>query len=197
MQPLPISWTNCASPLGPMVLAATPAGLCGVWFDGQQHFDGPAADWRHDPADATLIAAAAQLDDWFAGRRQVFDLPLDPHGTEFQRAVWSAIAQIGFGQSLAYGDVAASLGRPTASRAVGAATGRNPISIIVPCHRLLGRNGALTGYAGGLARKVALLAFEAGEPGLWRDVADAAPTRMAPAPRPGAAIGAHLRRAAP
>jgi methylated-DNA-[protein]-cysteine S-methyltransferase len=163
MNPSPITWSAYASPLGAMVLAATSAGLCGVWFEGQQHFDGPATDWRHDPADTTLIVAAAQLDDWFAGRRQAFDLPLDPQGTAFQRAVWSAIAQIGFGRSQAYGEVAATLGRPSASRAVGAATGRNPISIIVPCHRLLGRSGALTGYAGGLERKQALLAFEAGE----------------------------------
>jgi len=169
MKQPPIRWAAYASPLGAMTLAATPAGLCGVWFDGQQHFDGPAADWQHDAADATLIETATQLDDWFAGRRQAFDLPLDPHGTEFQRAVWSALVQIGFGRSLAYGDVAAQIGRPTATRAVGAATGRNPISIVVPCHRLIGRSGALTGYAGGLARKVALLAFEAGEPGLWRD----------------------------
>ena len=155
-----------------MILATTDAvdppaagatgGLCGAWFVGQRHFDGPAADWRRDDAHPLLRAAADQLQAWHAGRRRTFDLPLAPVGTAFQQAVWAALARLPFGTTTAYGALAAAVGRPAAARAVGAATGRNPLSIIVPCHRLVGRDGALTGYAGGLERKRALLAFEAG-----------------------------------
>ncbi|MEX8517672.1 MAG: methylated-DNA--[protein]-cysteine S-methyltransferase [Leptothrix sp. (in: b-proteobacteria)] len=156
-------WTRRATPLGPMILAASDAGLQGAWFEGQAHFDGVAPQWLEQPEHAVLRQAAAQLDAWYAGQRTGFDLPLAPQGTSFQQAVWQAIAQVGFGATQGYGAVAAVIGKPAAARAVGAATGRNPLSIIVPCHRLVGRSGALTGYAGGLARKRALLAFEAGD----------------------------------
>jgi methylated-DNA-[protein]-cysteine S-methyltransferase len=149
-----------------MVLACSEAGLCGAWFIGQRHFDGPAPDWRRDDQHPLLQSAAAQLTDWYAGRRRDFTLPLAPAGTPFQQAVWAELARIGYGRTHTYGEVAATLGRPAASRAVGAATGRNPLSIIVPCHRLVGRGGALTGYAGGLDRKRTLLAFEAGPAGV-------------------------------
>ncbi len=154
-------WKSIASPLGPIVLAAVPEGLIGAWFPGQAHFAGVQPDWRHDRAAAGLIDAERQLAEWFAGRRRDFDLPLAPVGTPFQRQVWAAIRRVAYGATTSYGSVAAELGQSQAARAVGAATGRNPFSIIVPCHRLVGQRGALTGYAGGLDKKRALLAFEA------------------------------------
>lgn len=168
----PVAWTRRATPLGPMVLAADAAGLIGAWFDGEKHFRGPGSDWIQDDAHPLLDEAAVQMRDWFAGRRRDFDLPLAPRGSDFQQAVWRQIATVGWGRTRSYGEVARAIGRPSASRAVGAATGRNPLTIIVPCHRLLGGSGALTGYAGGLERKRALLAFEAGAPALWTSVAD-------------------------
>ena len=158
-----ICWSELATPLGPMLLAASDLGLHGAWFSGQAHFDGVAPDWIARPDHALLQAAAAQLDEWYAGQRRDFELPLAPLGTPFQQSVWQGLRGIGYGQTGRYGALAAQLGRAGAARAVGAATGRNPISIIIPCHRLLGSGGALTGYAGGLARKRALLAFEAGD----------------------------------
>ncbi len=168
----PIRWTRHAIALGPLVLAANEAGLAGIWFEGQRHFDGPQAGWRRDDGDALLRETACQLDDWCAGRRRDFALPLAPVGTTFQRAVWRGLCEIGHGQRLSYGELAARLGRPLASRAVGAATGRNPMSLVIPCHRLVGGQGAMTGYAGGLHRKVALLAFEAGQGALRIDAVE-------------------------
>lgn len=155
-------WIEHSTPLGEMILAADENGLVGAWFPGQAHFAGVAAGWREDPSDAVLGLAAGQLDDWFAGRRRAFELPLAPRGTPFQLQVWRQIARLGFNRTASYGELAAALARPQAARAVGAATGRNPLSIIIPCHRLLARNGALTGYAGGVERKRALLDFESG-----------------------------------
>lgn len=111
-----------------------------------------------------LVRAAAQLAEYFAGERAEFDIPLAPRGTGFQRLVWAALEQIPFGETRSYGELAAGLGRPSASRAVGAANGKNPISILVPCHRVIAGSGALTGYAGGLAAKRWLLAHEARMP---------------------------------
>ena len=148
------------SPLGPMVLAATPIGLAGVWFDGQRHQPDPGA-WPAAPSHPVLQAAQAQLAAYFAGTRSRFDLPLDlGQGTTFQQSVWHTLLQIPYGATLSYGALAAAIGKPSAVRAVGAAVGRNPVSIIVPCHRVLGAHGALTGYAGGLERKTALLQGE-------------------------------------
>ena len=163
------------SPLGPMLLAVSPQGLCGVWFLDQKHFPPVTAlqatqltstaaarstDTASD-AHAWLDQAAQQLADYFAGQRQHFDLPLDlSAGSAFQQSVWHALLAIGRGQTESYGELATRVGRPSAARAVGAAVGRNPISIIVPCHRVVGSNGSLTGYAGGLDRKVALLQLE-------------------------------------
>lgn len=155
-------WTTLSTPLDTMLLAASESGLQGAWFVGQRHFDGPAEDWQRSDQHPLLCEAAAQLSAWYAGQRRTFDLPLAPIGTPFQQAVWAELARIAHGSTRTYGELAASLGRPTASRAVGAATGRNPLSIIIPCHRLVGRDGTLTGYAGGLDRKRALLAFESG-----------------------------------
>jgi methylated-DNA-[protein]-cysteine S-methyltransferase len=147
------------SPLGPLLLARTAAGLAGVWFDDQQHH--PAA-WTapHAPADPLLRRTAQQLSQYFEGESVRFDAPLDLHGTAFQRRVWQALLRIERGATRRYGEIAAMVGEPAAARAVGAAVGRNPLSIIVPCHRVLGVGGALTGYAGGLGRKVALLEIE-------------------------------------
>lgn len=155
-------WIAHDTPLGSMVLAGCSSGLIGAWLVGQAHFGGIPPDWLEDPHASLLRDAATQFDEWFAGTRRQFDLPLAPVGTAFQHAVWREIARVGFGETCAYGEIATALGKPGAARAVGAATGRNPLTIIVPCHRLVGSHGALTGYAGGLARKRALLAFEAG-----------------------------------
>jgi methylated-DNA-[protein]-cysteine S-methyltransferase len=155
--------THTTSPLGELLLACNDQGLCGVWFEGQRH--GPQTqvvqDWQPAPDHPLLQATAAQLQDYFAGRRTVFDLPLDlSHGTTFQQAVWQALLDIEAGSYQSYGQLASHLNNPQAVRAVGAAVGRNPVSIIVPCHRVLGSTGQLTGYAGGLERKRALLQLE-------------------------------------
>ena len=151
------------TPLGPMTAAATSNGLAGLWFDGQRHHPGPL-DAPVNECDPFIVRARRELAAYFASateRAHGFDVPLDPQGTPFQRDVWRLLRTIGAGQRSTYGELAASLGHPTAARAVGAAIGRNPLSIIVPCHRVLGRDGSLTGYAGGLERKSALLRLEA------------------------------------
>jgi methylated-DNA-[protein]-cysteine S-methyltransferase len=148
------------SPLGPLLLARTRDGLAGAWFDAQKHHpDAIDAPVRND--DPLLIATAHQLRAYFAGETSDFDIALDLQGTEFQRSVWAELLRIEPGSTCSYGDIARRLGTPSASRAVGAAVGRNPVSIIVPCHRVVGSTGALTGYAGGLDRKTALLRIEA------------------------------------
>lgn len=148
--------------LGPITLAATDDGLAGAWFEGQRHHP-DTAPWPRDDAHPVLREAARQLAQFFDGRRQHFELPLDlHHGTAFQQAVWRVLLDIAPGHTSSYGAIARRIGRPTAVRAVGAAVGRNPISVIVPCHRVLGADGSLTGYAGGLERKAALLELESG-----------------------------------
>lgn len=159
---------HCAdvdSPLGPLCVAASPLGLVGVWFHDQRHAPDAALlrQWQRNPAHPLLREAGAQLRDYFDRARRQFDLPLDlSHGTAFQQTVWRGLLAIGSGQTLSYGELARRLGQPAAVRAVGAAVGRNPLSVVVPCHRVLGATGALTGYAGGLSRKVALLQLETG-----------------------------------
>jgi methylated-DNA-[protein]-cysteine S-methyltransferase len=154
--------TSYDSPLGLIILAASDNKLIGVWFDGQRHQPDPSA-WPIAPAQTVLKQATAQLTEYFAGRRTIFELPLDlSSGSIFQQAVWRALQKIPYGATRSYGALSADIGRPTAVRAVGAAVGRNPFSIIVPCHRVLGSGGALTGYAGGLERKTALLQLEGG-----------------------------------
>ncbi len=149
-----------ASPLGPMTLAATSKGLAGVWFDGQKHMP-DTRGWPEQPDHPVLQQAQNELAQYFAGQRPRFDLPLDlGRGTDFQQQVWQGLLDIPAGQTLSYGALGTRIGRPAAVRAVGAAVGRNPISIIVPCHRVVGADGALTGYAGGLERKTALLKLE-------------------------------------
>lgn len=149
------------SPLGAMTLLGTEAAVCAVLFAGQRH---EAAHLR--PAEAGEPAAITrmrrELDAYFTGRLLHFTTPLAPQGAPFQAAVWLALLDIPFGQTASYGALAGRLGKPQASRAVGAAVGRNPIAIAIPCHRVVGANGQLTGYAGGLDRKRALLALEGG-----------------------------------
>jgi methylated-DNA-[protein]-cysteine S-methyltransferase len=148
------------SPLGPMLLAATDSGVAGVWFEGQRH--GPdSTGWVDQPGHPMLRQARQQLADYFAGQRDGFDLPLDLRlGTAFQQSVWQALLRIPRGETTSYGELSRRVGRPQAARAVGAAVGRNPVSVVVPCHRVVGTGGALTGYAGGLERKSALLKLE-------------------------------------
>ena len=147
------------SPLGPMLLARTEHGLAGVWFEGQKDHPGElSAPVRQQ--DPLLSAVAHQLRGYFAGRSMRFDVPIDLQGTPFQRSVWQALLGIAAGRTASYGDIARQLGSPLAVRAVGGAVGKNPLSVIVPCHRVIGADGAITGYAGGLDRKRALLALE-------------------------------------
>ncbi len=155
-----VSFDCIESPLGMLRLAATPAGLASIGFTGETGMPSPGQDWVRDPASPVLRRAAAQLAEYFAGRRRVFDLTLAPSGTPFQHAVWKAIATVPAGETISYTELARRAGHPGSFRAVGAATGRNPIAIVVPCHRIVGADGSLTGYAGGLARKRALLALE-------------------------------------
>ncbi|KQT31950.1 cysteine methyltransferase [Sphingomonas sp. Leaf412] len=148
------------SPVGMLTLVADDAALVAIlWPD-----DPPARVPLSTPGDGTdhpvLAAAACQLTEYFAGARTAFDLPLAPRGTDFQRAVWDQLAFIPFGETRSYADIARAVGRPVATRAVGAANGRNPLSIVLPCHRVVGSSGALTGFAGGLPAKRWLLAHE-------------------------------------
>jgi methylated-DNA-[protein]-cysteine S-methyltransferase len=148
------------SPVGLLTLVASAAGLAGVYFDGHAH-GGPPAGLRGEAP--VLAEARRQLDAYFAGKRSAFDLRLAPEGAAFQQRVWALLLRIPFGETNTYGALAALSGNPNAARAVGAAVGRNPLSIIVPCHRVVGASGALTGFAGGLDRKRWLLAHEQGE----------------------------------
>lgn len=153
-------YVRFATPLGSMLAAATDKGLCGLWFDGQRHLPDMAA-WRLAPQHPLLQHTAAFMDDYFAGSMAQFSLPLDlAAGTPFQQAVWLALLQIPPGVTTSYRALSQTLGRPSAVRAVAGAVGRNPVSVLVPCHRVLGTDGTLTGYAGGLERKTALLQLE-------------------------------------
>jgi methylated-DNA-[protein]-cysteine S-methyltransferase len=145
------------SPVGRLLLAADEAGLRKVLFDGE-----PASDWREDPA--SLAETVRQLRAYFAGELRDFDLPLAPEGTAFQLRVWRELRNIPYGQTISYGELARRVGSPRGSRAVGLANGANPISIVVPCHRVIGSNGRLTGYGGGLENKERLLALERQHP---------------------------------
>lgn len=155
-----LQYCTFSGPLGPMTLAAQGDALAGVWFDGQQH-QPASAPWTATTSHPVLQQAALQLQEYFAGDRTVFDLPLDlSGGTAFQQQVWRALLEIPFGTTVSYGAISQHIGKPSAVRAAGAAIGRNPLGIVVPCHRVMGAHGALTGYAGGLERKIALLQLE-------------------------------------
>ena len=147
------------SPGGPLTLTSDGAALTGIYFHKQRHGVAPEGPLR---ADKIIDATRKQLDGSFAGKRRTFDIPLAPRGTAFQTRVWSALTKIPYGETKSYGAIAATIGSPKAVRAVGAANGRNPIPIIIPCHRVIGANGSLTGFGGGMAWKELLLDLEKG-----------------------------------
>jgi methylated-DNA-[protein]-cysteine S-methyltransferase len=153
--------TVAESPVGPLTLVAADGVLTGLYMDKQRHLPSPEifGGGRAD-TDGLLAETARQLRDYFAGRRTEFGVPLGLTGTPFQQRVWAALLEIPYGETISYGELAQQIGQPTAARAVGLANGRNPIGIIVPCHRVVGADGSLTGYGGGLERKQYLLAFE-------------------------------------
>lgn len=164
--------TTIDSPVGPLTLIASHAGLRAVLWHGEQEtrvkigridgdgIDGDGIDGDQSDPRAVLAAAATQLEEYFSGTRTEFDLPLDAVGSEFQRKAWAALCTIPFGETVSYGEQARRLGDIRKARAVGAANGRNPISIIVPCHRVVGADGSLTGFGGGIENKAWLLDHE-------------------------------------
>ena len=149
------------SPVGKLKLVASSRALVAVLWEKERPNRVKLDEISLDPQHPVLIEAERQLSEYFAGKRTQFDLPLEPDGTEFQKKVWRALREIPFGKTKSYLELARTIGSPDASRAVGAANGKNPLSIVVPCHRVVGADGALTGFAGGLETKAALLALEA------------------------------------
>lgn len=156
-------YAELASPIGDLIITSDGESVTGLYMESHRHSPVDRTSWLPDSAHAVapLEMARAQLLEYFAGKRLVFNLPLAARGTEVQNSVWRALRAIPYGETRSYGDIARSIGRPKASRAVGAANGRNPISVIVPCHRVIGADGSLTGFGGGLERKQWLLAHEA------------------------------------
>jgi methylated-DNA-[protein]-cysteine S-methyltransferase len=146
------------SPVGPLLVAADEAGLRLIHFQAGRDRRKPEASWKRDPK--PFRALARQLGEYFRGERRTFDLPLAPRGTAFQLATWRALSTIPYGETISYAELARRVGRPAASRAVGAANGANPLPIVVPCHRVIGTDGSLTGFGGGLEAKRALLELE-------------------------------------
>ncbi|MBU6260638.1 MAG: methylated-DNA--[protein]-cysteine S-methyltransferase [Burkholderiales bacterium] len=167
--------TRVETPLGPLTLAATARGLALAWFDGQAHRSAEV-DAPQRPDDPHLRLAAREFEAYWLDPARPFTVALDARGTAFQQAVWNALRALCAGRLATYGEIARRIGRPTAVRAVGAAIGRNPISIIVPCHRVVGGDGSLTGYAGGLDRKRSLLEREGALAPARRGGRTAAPT---------------------
>ena len=153
------SFTSIDSPLGPLTLTATGGLIDGLFMDAQRH--APGIDRGRARDEAPFVELVAQLQAYFAGSPVEFDVPLSLLGTDFQQRVWNELREIPLGETISYGELARRLGAPGASRAVGLANGRNPVSIVVPCHRVIGANGRLTGYGGGLQRKAWLLRHEA------------------------------------
>jgi len=149
-----------ASPVGKLMLVASESGLAAILWENDDSDRVRLGSTMEDRGHPVLIAAERQLAEYFAGERKRFDLPLDFNGTEFQKQVWSALLTIPFGETRSYAEIARLIGRPAACRAVGAANGKNPISIVAPCHRVIGANGTLTGFAGGLKAKEYLLQLE-------------------------------------
>ncbi len=150
--------TQIDSPIGPLSLYSDGAALTGLYMEKRE----PQGEALAGDTIAVLKKAAAQLKEYFAGDRREFDLPVDLHGTAFQRRVWEQLQVIPCGETLSYGQIAQRLRQPSASRAVGLANGRNPVSIVIPCHRVIGADGSLTGYGGGIERKQWLLEHERG-----------------------------------
>jgi methylated-DNA-[protein]-cysteine S-methyltransferase len=150
------AYTTMPSPVGELLLTAADGELTGLYMPVEVHGT-PTGRARDDSAFATV---RRQLEEYFAGERRTFDLPVAPRGTPFQQAVWAELQRIGYGETITYAELAGRIGRPTAIRAAGAANGANPVSIIIPCHRVIGSNGSLTGYGGGLDAKRSLLELE-------------------------------------
>jgi methylated-DNA-[protein]-cysteine S-methyltransferase len=155
-------YTYYDSPVQPLLLTSDGAALTGLYMVEHRHGPEVGADWIEQPDALPFAETKRQLNAYFAGQLTEFDLPLAPDGTEFQQKVWQELRRIPYGTTLSYGELARRIGNPNASRAVGLANGRNPISIIVPCHRVIGASGKLIGYGGGLSRKEILLTLEAG-----------------------------------
>lgn len=151
-------FTTMPSDMGDVTIQASDDGITGIWF--ATHTTMPLALGERSDTHPILVRALQQLQEYFAAKREVFDLPIDVRGTPFQLSVWKALAQIPYGKTCSYAQIAYAIGKPTAVRAVGAANGKNPVSIVVPCHRVIGANGRLTGYAGGIERKIGLLNLE-------------------------------------
>jgi methylated-DNA-[protein]-cysteine S-methyltransferase len=152
-------YTTMQSPIDDLLLVSDGEALTGLYMERHRHGEAVEAAWKRDSG--PFREAVRQLQAYFEGDLRQFDLPLAPRGTDFQRVVWEALRALRFGERISYGELARRIGRPSASRAVGLANGRNPISIIVPCHRVIGASGSLTGYGGGLPRKQWLLEHEA------------------------------------
>jgi methylated-DNA-[protein]-cysteine S-methyltransferase len=155
--------TTMDSPVGPLTLVERDGGLAGIYLLDHRHMPDPATFGDRDDDAAPLPEARRQLTEYFDGTRREFDLPLDTGGTPFQQRVWAALLEIPYGGTTSYGELARRIGSPGAARAVGLANGRNPVSIVVPCHRVVGSTGGLTGYGGGIETKRRLLAAERGE----------------------------------
>jgi methylated-DNA-[protein]-cysteine S-methyltransferase len=154
-------YSYATTPVGRLLLTSDGESLTGLYFTDIPKCVVPADDWQED--DAVLADAHRQLTEYFDGQREDFDLPLEMKGSAFQLAVWNALREVGYGRTASYRDIATRIGKPAAVRAVGMTNGRNPIAIIVPCHRVIGANGSLTGYGGGLDRKSWLLDLERGQ----------------------------------
>ena len=148
------------SPLGPMYATAEDDGITHVEFLGAKYAPAESPEWVEDPHSPELAACGTQLAEYFAGKRTEFALRVAPRGSEFQQRVWREISRVPFGETISYAELARRAGAPGQARAAGAATGRNPVSLVVPCHRIVGSDGSLTGYAGGLERKRELLELE-------------------------------------
>jgi methylated-DNA-[protein]-cysteine S-methyltransferase len=155
-----LSYKYFASPVGKLKLVASETGLIAILWENDNPRRVRLTDLVEDNNQSILVETERQLKEYFAGKRNAFAIPLDMRGTAFQKNVWRALQAIPFGKTLTYGEIAKQLGRPTSSRAVGAANGRNPVSIVVPCHRVIGSTGKLTGFAGGLDTKAHLLNLE-------------------------------------
>ena len=155
-----IRYARFATPIGTLIATACGDALTGLYYEGERHAPAIGADWVEDAEAAPLGECRRQVGEYLEGKRRAFDLELAPEGSEFQRRVWIEIARIPYGQTVTYAELASRAGAPGSARAAGAATGRNPLSIVVPCHRVVGSDGSLTGYAGGVPRKKRLLEIE-------------------------------------
>jgi len=156
-----IRYARIDTAVGTLLATARDGRLTGLYFEGKPHAPRPGADWKEEPDAQPFAECARQVAEYLEGKRDAFDLPLAPSGTDFQERVWRQIARIPLGERITYAELARRAGAPGSARAAGAATGRNPLSIVVPCHRVVGSGGSLTGYAGGMDRKARLLELEA------------------------------------